>query len=127
LAVVQKAHALVLCAYRLTQGFPTSERYGLSAQTRTAALSVPANIVEGHARHGASDRKRFYNMAMASLHEFRYLLALAEDLGYGHTSEWSELHCRADEVRKMLAALAQRTGDHPALREARDPVPPPRR
>lgn len=47
LIVWQKAHRLVLAVYDLTSAFPRSEVFGLSAQFRRAAVSIPANIAEG--------------------------------------------------------------------------------
>ena len=47
LIVWQKAHAFVLAVYRLTAEFPRHELYGLTAQLRRAAVSVPANVAEG--------------------------------------------------------------------------------
>jgi four helix bundle protein len=47
LIVWQRAHKYVLDCYALTSGFPRSEIFGLSAQMRRAAISVPANIAEG--------------------------------------------------------------------------------
>ncbi|MCG8342286.1 MAG: four helix bundle protein [Chlorobiales bacterium] len=46
LVVWQKAHELVLHVYRITQGFPKEEIYGLTSQLRRAAVSVPANPVK---------------------------------------------------------------------------------
>ena len=47
LEVWKKSHGLVLEAYKVTSGFPATERYGLIDQIRRASYSVPANIVEG--------------------------------------------------------------------------------
>jgi four helix bundle protein len=47
LEVWQKAHVLALAVYRTTAQFPREEQYGLTAQLRRAAVSVPANIAEG--------------------------------------------------------------------------------
>ncbi|MCG8342419.1 MAG: four helix bundle protein [Chlorobiales bacterium] len=46
LIVWQKAHELVLRVYRVTQGFPKEEIYGLTSQLRRVAVSVPANPVK---------------------------------------------------------------------------------
>ena len=49
----QEAHRLVLIVYQVTKAFPSDERFGLVAQMRWAAISIPANIVEGFKRRGA--------------------------------------------------------------------------
>src|SRR2546430_13391142 len=43
------ANALARSAYRLTLRKPLSSHFGLSDQIRRAAVSVPANMVEGYA------------------------------------------------------------------------------
>ena len=83
LIVWQKAHAWVLAAYRFSERFPSKELYGLTAQLRRAAISIPANIAEGFKKTGVADKKRFMNIAQGSLEECRYYLILARDLGYG--------------------------------------------
>ncbi|MBP6785151.1 MAG: four helix bundle protein, partial [Verrucomicrobiales bacterium] len=46
LIVWQKAHQLALSVYTMRKGFPREEVYGLSAQMRRAAVSIPSNIAE---------------------------------------------------------------------------------
>jgi four helix bundle protein len=77
LRVWQKAHEVVLDIYRLTAAFPREELFGLTAQVRRAAVSVPANIAEGFVKRGKSDKVRFYNIAQGSLEEVRYYLILS--------------------------------------------------
>ena len=55
LIVWQKAHQFVLSIYRSTRQFPKEEVFGLTAQFRRAAVSIPANIVEGFKRRGKRD------------------------------------------------------------------------
>jgi len=57
LLVWQKAHRLVLEIYRVSERFPSHELYGLTAQVRRAAVSVPANIVEGFKKRGNLTRR----------------------------------------------------------------------
>ena len=83
LIVWQKAHALTLAVYRYSAGFPKSETYGLCAQIRRAAVSVPANVAEGFKRRSKGDKARFLNIAQGSLEEVRYFLILSRDLQYG--------------------------------------------
>ena len=112
LVVWQKSHAFVLGVYRLTSGFPASELYGLAAQLRRAAVSIPANIAEGFRRVGKADKARFLNVAEGSAEECRYYLILAKDLGYGETGALQEA---LDEVVRMLASYvsAVRTSGGP--------------
>ena len=50
LEVWQAAIDLALLCYRTTASFPLDERFGLTVQIRRAAVSIPANIAEGHNR-----------------------------------------------------------------------------
>jgi four helix bundle protein len=83
LNVWKKSHQWVLHVYKLTKSFPREELFGLTSQLRRAAVSAPANIVEGFKRRGRPDKVRFLNIAQSSLEECRYYLILAEDLRYG--------------------------------------------
>ncbi|MDI6788107.1 MAG: four helix bundle protein [Planctomycetota bacterium] len=101
--VWQKSHQLVLNIYRITKEFPKAEIFGLISQMRRAAVSVPANIVEGFKKRGIRDKINFYNIAQASLEELRYYLILSKDLGYLVQSE--DLDKLADEISKMLTRM----------------------
>jgi four helix bundle protein len=102
--VWKKAHAWVLAVYRFSALFPKHELFGLTSQLRKAAVSVPANFVEGFKRFGRGEKVRFYNISQASLEECRYYLILSRDLGYGQTEVLMEM---VDEVARMLASYMQ--------------------
>jgi four helix bundle protein len=104
LIVWQKAHAFVLNVYKTSRGFPREETYGLTAQLRRAAVSVPANIAEGFKRRGRSDKARMMNVAEGSLEEARYYLRLASDLGYAPSAKVSE---DAAEVGRLLGSYVR--------------------
>jgi four helix bundle protein len=63
LLVWQKSHAYVLDLYKMTESFPKSELFGLTAQTRRAAISVPANIAEGFKKQTPGEKNRVLNIA----------------------------------------------------------------
>ncbi|MDQ3994303.1 MAG: four helix bundle protein [Actinomycetota bacterium] len=64
LIVWKKAIALVFEIYGLSRRFPADERFGLTAQLRRAAISIPSNIAEGHGRHHhRAEYRRFLSMA----------------------------------------------------------------
>jgi four helix bundle protein len=104
LIVWQKAHLFVLGVYRLTNGFPKSELYGLTQQFRRAAVSIAANIAEGFRKRTKADKARFMNIAQGSLEESRYYLILAGDLGYG---EMEAVIFQLEEVSKLLDSYSR--------------------
>jgi len=69
----------------LTVNLPQSETFGLIAQIKRAALSVPANIAERFGRYhymDNMDKAKFYLNARGSLYELKSHLLIAQDLGY---------------------------------------------
>lgn len=73
---------MVRTIYRATAAWPGDERYGLTAQTRRAAVSVVLNIAEGATRRGPREFRRHTSIALASLAEVECALTLASDLGF---------------------------------------------
>ena len=99
----QKAHGFVLHVYRVSAAFPKSEVYGLTAQFRRAAVSIPANIAEGFKKRGKADKLRYYNIAQGSIEECQYYLILAHDLKYADTTALTE---RLNAVARLLESYA---------------------
>src|SRR5262249_26283662 len=98
-----RSHKLVLALYNSSVGFPKSELFGLTAQLRRAAASVPTNIAEGSKRQSQSDFSRFLNMAEGSLAETEYLLMLSRDLRYVPAAAASRDLKEISEMLRMLA------------------------
>ena len=111
LEVWQVAYGVFLDVVALTRGFPADERYVLVPQMRRAALSVPANIVEGYARRGARDKGWFYTIAKASAEELGLFLRAAKDLAYAPDDRLCPLRARVDSICRMLRLLIERNGD----------------
>ena len=103
LEVWQKAHRIVLEIYKVTMRFPSDERFGLISQMRRAAVSIPANIVEGFKKRSLRDKRNFYNIAQGSLEELRYYIILSRDLGY--LEDNGELLGLIDEIGRMLYGI----------------------
>ena len=68
--------------YKITQHFPTGEKYGLVSQLRRAAVSIPTNIAEGAARGTTKDFRRFLIIARGSLAEVETLIIIASNAGF---------------------------------------------
>jgi four helix bundle protein len=66
LEVWQVSMDLVENCYRITGDLPVQERYGLTAQIRRAAVSIPANVAEGHNRRMPKPYRNHVNIAMGS-------------------------------------------------------------
>lgn len=108
LSVWTKSHELGLRIYRVTQGFPRNEQYGLIAQMRRAALSIPSNIAEGCGRNGNPELAHFLDIAKGSANELDYQLLVAKDLTYLKPEDYQALAECLEEIQKMLASLIKR-------------------
>jgi four helix bundle protein len=96
------ADQVALETYRLTKSFPKEEVYGLIAQMRRAAVSIPSNIVEGCARESRAEYLRFLEISFGSARELGYQASLAERLGYFGKEEGSPFLGKLDECAKGL-------------------------
>src|SRR5207245_3828461 len=82
LIVWQKGIALAKLVYRLTQRFPSEEKFGIIAPMRRAAVSVPSNIAEGQARHTTGEFIQFLSHAEGSVAELDTQLILSIELKF---------------------------------------------
>ena len=105
LSVWKKAHELALSIDRETSHWPKQELYGLTSQSRRAAVSIPANIAEGCGKNSDAELAKHARHSMGSGSELSYYLILAHDLGYMTHSRRDELQDALSEVRRMLASL----------------------
>ena len=109
LIVWQKADELAYQIYLVTKKFPKEEMFGLTSQMRRAALSVPANIVEGYARSFQKEKVRFYNIAEGSLSEIEYFIYFSLRLKYVSQFEHSKLSSLREDVGRLLNGFIQST------------------
>jgi len=105
LVVWQKSMALVTEVYRVSQEFPKEEIFGLMSQTRRAAVSVPSNIAEGHARTSKKEFQYFLSNARGSLAELETQLTIAQQLAYINETVINQLLDRLWEVGRLLNGL----------------------
>ena len=82
LAAWREAMRLVKVVYRDTASFPREELFGLTAQIRRCAVSIPSNIAEGAARNSSGELMQFLGIACGSLAELETQLELSVELGY---------------------------------------------
>lgn len=99
----QEAMKLVEAVYLDTEGFPQKETFGLTAQIRRAAISIPSNLAEGAARNSRKELVQYVGISCGSLAELETQLVLAVRLGYPNP----EAQClnQATQVGKLVRSL----------------------
>ncbi len=105
----KQAHKLTLKVYKITEKFPKEEVYGLTAQTRRAAVSIISNIAEGFSRYYYKDKLRFYYNSRGSLSELQTQLIIAKDLDFIIEEEFGNIWEQMEKVSAILNGLIKAT------------------
>jgi four helix bundle protein len=105
LLVWQEGMKLAKQIYVLTSSFPADEKFGLVAQMRRAAVSVPSNIAEGQARKTTGEFKQFLGIAQGSLAELDTQIILSVELSLATSNGIHEISNAITKLQKMMNAL----------------------
>jgi four helix bundle protein len=105
LKVWRDAMDLVVDIYAVTKTFPADERFGLTAQLRRAAVSVPSNIGEGKRRRRPRARAHHLDIALGSQGEIEVQLEIAHRIGFLSRSDYERMTAQTAEVGRMLNGL----------------------
>ena len=105
LVLWQRAMELAVDVHGATLKFPRHELFGLTAQIRRSAVSIPSNIAEGSGRRTTREFIAFLHIARGSLSELRTQMLLATKVGYVTEAELSAAQNLTDEVGKLLNAV----------------------
>jgi four helix bundle protein len=108
LVVWQQAMDLAVAVYEITKAWPKDELYGLTAQARRAATSVPANIAEGYGRESRASYQQFLRVAQGSLKELETHLMIAERVGIVSSVTVQPLMTLSESVGKLLRLLIRK-------------------
>ena len=108
LRVFHESHQLTIAIYKETRDFPKDEWFGLRAQMRRAAVSIPSNLVEGSARRSTKEYLNFCNIARGSGSEIGYLVDLAFELRLLSEGQHRELRIRYENLIPQLESLVRR-------------------
>ena len=101
----QKGMELAQKVYLATKEFPAEEKYGLVAQMRRAAVSVPANVAEGFGRGRKAEFRRFLEVGRGSLFELQTQAELARRLGWIKGPGLTSMREVMRELDAVLAGL----------------------
>lgn len=96
---------LVESVYHLIQALPSEERFGLADQMRRAAVSIPSNIAEGHARSGDKEFRNFLHIASGSRAELQTQILICERVGLLTRAQTKPALLLTEEVGKLLHAF----------------------
>lgn len=99
---------LVSIIYSITSKYPKSEVFGLTSQTRRAAVSISANLAEGSSRKSLIERKRFYEISRSSLVEVDNHIEVAKELGYLSDDAINELNEKLNELFAKLSKFIEK-------------------
>lgn len=110
LKVWQVAMGLVETVYGVTAHYPKEEIFGLTAQTRRSAISIPSNIAEGYGRDQAGYILQFLRIALGSTRELETQLLIGVRLKYVSVADSEAARSECDQVGKMLRGLIRSVG-----------------
>lgn len=105
LLVWQKAMGLVVEIYELVKLLPKEEMYSLSDQMRRAAVSIPSNIAEGHARQSVRSFIHVLSIAQGSRAELETQLLICVRIGYLERKQIENAFTLCQEIGKMMYVL----------------------
>jgi four helix bundle protein len=105
LRVWQIGMDLVTDIYRVTESFPTYEKFGLTAQLRRAGISIVSTIADGHGRSTHREYMQQLSMARGSAVEVEVDFLVAERLGYTDTETLAVARERCESIRRIITRL----------------------
>ncbi len=105
LKVWQESMDFVEFIYKLTEGFPPSELYGLTSQIKRASVSIPSNIAEGFARKGKQELSHFLYISLGSLSEIETQIELSHRLNFINHEQFTTCLEKVKFIRVLLSNL----------------------
>lgn len=107
LKIWKKVIDLAVEVYEATSHFPTDERFGLTSQSRRAAVSIPSNIAEGAGRNSSKEFANFLGIANGSSFELQTQLIICHKLDLITDPVLESLLIQLDELQKMNYGFQQ--------------------
>ena len=107
LKIWNKAIDLAVNVYEATSNFPSDERFGLTSQSRRAAVSIPSNIAEGAGRNSRKEFTHFLGIANGSSYELQTQLIISNRLSLINDDLLIGLLNQIDALQKMSYSFQQ--------------------
>ena len=105
LKIWQKGFQIAINSFRITETFPSQEKFGLASQINRSGVSIPSNIAEGSSRNSDKDYSRFAEISLGSAFELETQLLIAKEIKYGNAALVDMTLEMLAEEEKMLTAF----------------------
>lgn len=102
LIVWKRMQELVSLVYKLTEGFPKSEIFGLQGQMRRAVVSIMSNFVEGYLKRSIKEKQQFLERSQISLQELMGQAEVCLTLEYFINEQYEAFEKKRGEVGYLL-------------------------
>ncbi len=104
----RRAKDFAVVIYETTNTFPREEVYGLTAQLRRAAISIPSNIAEGFQRKFTKEKLQFLRIAYGSGAEIETQLLISTELEYLSSENYQNLNKDLGIIMRILNKVLNR-------------------
>ncbi len=108
LEIWQRGIILTEAVYESTKAFPKEELYGLVAQLRRTAVSIPSNIAEGFARRHNKEYKQFLHISLGSCAELTTQVIISSKLRYIADKAADDMVNEVEEISRMTMSLIKK-------------------
>jgi four helix bundle protein len=108
LRIWQKGMDIAVNCFKLVEGFPKEEKFGLSNQITKCGVSIPSNIAEGSSRSSEKDYKRFVEISLGSAYELETQLLIAQRVSFGNQELLNSTLADVNDEQKMLMGFGNK-------------------
>lgn len=91
--------------YKITEAFPSNEKYGLTSQISRCAVSIPSNIAEGCSRNSQKDFSRFLQISLGSAFELETQIEIIKELNFISHEKYLDVLAELHVIQRRIQAL----------------------
>ena len=107
LEIWKKSLTLSFEIYRVTEKFPSEEKFGLTSQMRRSSVSIPSNIAVGAGRNSNGEFRQFLGIATGSLFELETQVLLSEKMNFLTSDESTSFQNEILSITNMIFKLKE--------------------
>ena len=102
--------------YQITKSYPKEEMFGLTSQTKRAAVSIPSNIAEGLGRNFKKDSIQFLHISRGSAYETETLLSIAVMTNLINQEIYTHINEMLEKTIRLINGLIKYLENKPGLK-----------